>query len=425
MTKEIGQEMYDWAVDLFPINRSLTGDGVRQTLQYIKNIIPEMVVSEVPSGTECFDWTIPQEWNCEDGYILDPDGNKICDFKINNLHLVGYSIPIDKDIDFEELKEHLYWIEDQPSAIPYITSYYSQRWGFCLSFNEFKKLKKGTYKVKINSELIDGSLTYGEVKLRGESDKEIFLSTYVCHPSMANNELSGPVVTTALVKFIKSLKDRKYSYRIVFIPETIGSITYISRNIDDMKKNIIAGFNISCIGDDRCFSYVPTRYGNSLSDKVSKHVLKNIDYVEYSFLDRGSDERQYCSPGVDLPIATICRTKYGQYPEYHTSLDDLTVISPTGLHGGYEKLMKAIELLEKNNYYKVNVLCEPQLGKRGLYPTISTKETGAIVRDMMNFIAYADGNNDLIDIANIIGVQAEDLYDIVDDMKRANLIEWQ
>ena len=307
--KNLGKEMYGWAVDLFPINRSLTGDGVRQTLQYIRNIIPEMEINEVPSGTKCFDWTVPQEWNCDDGYILDPDGNKICDFKINNLHVVGYSIPIDKEVDLEELKEHLYWIEDQPTAIPYITSYYSPRWGFCMSFNEFKKLKKGTYKVKINSELIDGSLTYGEVKLRGESDKEIFLSTYVCHPSMANNELSGPVVTTALVKFIKSLKDRKYSYRIVFIPETIGSITYISRNIDDMKKNIIAGFNISCIGDDRCFSYVPTRYGNSLSDKVSKHVLKNIDYVEYSFLDRGSDERQYCSPGVDLPIATICRTK--------------------------------------------------------------------------------------------------------------------
>ncbi|MAV05413.1 MAG: aminopeptidase [Candidatus Pelagibacter sp.] len=423
--ENLGKEMYGWAVDLFPINRSLTGDGVRQTLQYIKNIIPEMEINEVPSGTKCFDWTVPQEWNCDDAYILDPDGNKICDFKINNLHVVGYSTPIDKEVDLDELKEHLYWIEDQPTAIPYITSYYSPRWGFCLSFNEFKKLKKGTYKVKINSELIDGSLTYGEVKLKGESDKEIFLSTYVCHPSMANNELSGPVVTTALVKFIKSLKDRKYSYRIVFIPETIGSITYISRNIDDMKKNIIAGFNISCVGDDRCFSYVPSRYGNSLSDKVSKHVLKNIDYVEYSFLDRGSDERQYCSPGVDLPIATICRTKYGQYPEYHTSLDDLTLISPTGLYGGYEKLMKAIELLEKNNYYKVNVSCEPQLGKRGLYPTISTKETGAIVRDMMNFIAYADGNNDLIDIANIIGVQAEDLYDIVDDMKRANLIEWQ
>jgi len=423
MIKNIGQEMYDWAVDLFPINRSLSGDGVRQTLQYIKNIIPELEVNEVPSGAKCFDWTIPQEWNCNDGYIIDPDGNKICDFKINNLHIVGYSTPIDSEIELEELIEHLYYLEEQPTAIPYITSYYSPRWGFCLSFNEFQKLKKGTYKVKINSELKDGNLTYGEIKLKGESEKEIFLSTYVCHPSMANNELSGPVVTTALVNFIKSLKGRKYSYRIVFIPETIGSITYISRNIDDMKKNIIAGFNITTIGDDRSYSYIPTRYGNTLSDKVSKHVLQDIDYVEYSFLDRGSDERQYCSPGVDLPIATICRTKYGVYPEYHTSLDDLTVISPSGLYGGYEKIKKAIELLEKNNYYKVNVLCEPQLGKRGLYPTISTKASGKIVRTMMNFIAYADGNNDLIDIANIIGVQAEELFDIVDKMKVAKLIE--
>ncbi len=419
----IGQEMYDWAVDLFPINRSLSGDGVRQTLQYIKNIIPELEVNEVPSGTKCFDWTIPQEWNCNDGYIIDPDGNKICDFKTNNLHIVGYSTPIDSEIELEELIEHLYYLEEQPTAIPYITSYYSPRWGFCLSFNEFQKLKKGTYKVKINSELKDGNLTYGEIKLKGESEKEIFLSTYVCHPSMANNELSGPVVTTALVNFIKSLEGRKYSYRIVFIPETIGSITYISRNIDDMKKNIIAGFNITTIGDDRSYSYIPTRYGNTLSDKVSKHVLQDIDYVEYSFLDRGSDERQYCSPGVDLPIATICRTKYGVYPEYHTSLDDLTVISPSGLYGGYEKIKKAIELLEKNDYYKVNVLCEPQLGKRGLYPTISTKTSGGIVRTMMNFIAYADGNNDLIDIANIIGVQAGELFDIVDKMKAAKLIE--
>jgi len=382
-----------------------------------------MNIIEVPSGTKCFDWTVPKEWNCDDGYIIDPDGNKICDFKNNNLHVVGYSTPIDKEIEYEELIEHLYHIEDQPTAIPYITSYYSERWGFCLSSNKFKKLKKGTYKVKINSELKDGNLTYGEIKIKGESEKEIFLSTYVCHPSMANNELSGPVVTTALVNFVKSIKNRKYSYRIVFIPETIGSITYISRNIDEMKKNIIAGFNISCIGDDRSYSYLSTRYGNTLSDKVSKHILKNIDYVEYSFLDRGSDERQYCSPGVDLPIATICRTKYGAYPEYHTSLDDLTVISPNGLYGGYDKLKKAIELLENNNYYKVNVLCEPQLGKRGLYPTISTKTSGAIVKNMMNFIAYADGNNDLIDIANIIGVQAEELFEIVEKMKKAELIE--
>jgi len=421
--KQIGQEMYDWATDLFPINRSLTGDGVRETLTYIKNIIPEMNIIEVPSGTKCFDWTIPREWNCDDGYIIDPDGNKICDFKNNNLHVVGYSTPIDKEIEYEELIEHLYHIKEQPTAIPYITSYYSERWGFCLTFNEFQKLKKGTYKVKINSELKDGNLTYGEIKLKGESEKEIFLSTYVCHPSMANNELSGPVVTTALANFVKSITDRRYSYRIVFIPETIGSITYISRNIDEMKKNIIAGFNITTIGDDRSYSYIPTRYGNTLSDKVSKHILQDIAYVEYTFLDRGSDERQYCSPGVDLPVATICRTKYGQYPEYHTSLDDLTVISPDGLYGGYDKIRKAIELLEYNNYYKVNVFCEPQLGKRGLYPTISTKTSAAAVRTMMNFIAYADGNNDLIDIANIIGTQAEELFEIVEKMKKANLIE--
>jgi len=420
---EIGQEMYDWAVDLFPINRSLSGDGVRQTLQYIKNIIPELEINEVPSGASCFDWTIPQEWNCNDGYIIDPDGNKICAFKANNLHIVGYSIPIDKEIELEDLKEHLYYIEKQPTAIPYITSYYRPRWGFCLSFNEYQKLKKGTYKVKIDSELKNGSLTYGEIKLKGEVEKEIFLSTYICHPSMANNELSGPVVTVALVNFIKSLKNRKYSYRIVFIPETIGSVTYLSKNIDDMKKNIIAGFNITTIGDDRAYSYIPTRYGNTLSDKVSKHILQVVDYVEYTFLDRGSDERQYCSPGVDLPIATICRTKYGKYPEYHTSLDDLTLISPSGLYGGYEKLKKAIELLERNTYYKINVLCEPQLGKRGLYPTLSTKTSVDIVKTMMNFIAYADGNNDLIDIANIIGVQAEELFDIVDKLKAANLIE--
>ena len=421
--KDIGKEMYDWATDLFPINRSLTGDGVRQTLQYIKNIVPELEVNEVPSGAKCFDWKIPQEWNCNDGYIIDPDGNKICDFKTNNLHIVGYSTPIDSEIELEELIEHLYYLEEQPTAIPYITSYYSPRWGFCLSFNEFQKLKKGTYKVKINSELKDGNLTYGEIKLKGESEKEIFLSTYICHPSMANNELSGPVVTTALVNFIKSLEGRKYSYRIVFIPETIGSITYISRNIDDMKKNIIAGFNITTIGDDRSYSYIPTRYGNTLSDKVSKHVLQDIDYVEYSFLDRGSDERQYCFPGVDLPIATICRTKYGVYPEYHTSLDDLTVISPSGLYGGYEKIKKAIELLEKNDYYKVTVLCEPQLGKRGLYPTISTKTSAATVRTIIDFITYADGDNDLIDIANIIGVQAEELFDIVDKLKAVKLIK--
>ena len=424
--ENLGKEMYGWAVDLFPINRSLTGDGVRQTLQYIKNIIPEMEINEVPSGTKCFDWTVPQEWNCDDGYILDPDGNKICDFKMNNLHVVGYSTPIDKEVDLEELKEHLYWIEDQPTAIPYITSYYSPRWGFCLSFNAFKKLKKGTYKVKINSELIDGSLTYGEVKLSGESAKEIFLSTYVCHPSMANNELSGPVVTTALIKFIKSLKDRKYSYRIVFIPETIGSITYLSLHHDYMKKNIISGFNVSCVGDERAYSYLPSRNGKTLSDSVAKHVLKHTDsnFKSYSWLDRGSDERQYCAPGIDLPIASIMRTKYGQYPEYHTSLDDLeNVVTPNGLDGGYWALRRAIEAVEKNKKYHVTIFCEPQMGKRGLYPTLSTKKSGEEVRLMMDLISLCDGKTFLLEVAESLNTPIWELYELIETLVSHNLLE--
>ena len=418
-----GKLMYNWATELFPINRSLTGDGVRETLRYIQNILPELTIKEVASGTKCFDWTVPQEWNCKNGYIITPDGEKICNFLKNNLHLVGYSIPIDMEIEYGELIKHLYYIEDQPNAIPYITSYYKERWGFCLSYEKFKKLTKGIYKVKIESELKDGFLTYGEILIPGKIEKEIFLSTYVCHPSMANNELSGPVVTTALVKFIKNIKNRKYSYRIVFIPETIGSICYLSRNLNIMKKNIIAGFNITTIGDERSYSYIQSRYGNTLSDRVAKEVLKSVEYNEYSFLERGSDERQYCAPGIDLPIATICRTKYGMYPEYHTSLDDLNFITPNGLYGGYEKLEQAIILLENNAKYKVKVLGEPQLGKRNLYPSITTKENAMDIRPLTNFIAYADGTNDLIDISNIIDVSFEKLIEYIDILKKEDLIE--
>lgn len=420
--KIVGQKMYDWAVDLFPINRSITGNGVRKTLQYIKNIIPSLQIHEIPSGTQCFDWTIPKEWNCKEAYIITPDNKKICIFTQNNLHLVGYSIPINQEISYKELVKHLHYIENKPTAIPYVASYYKERWGFCLSYEEFQTLPQGTYKIVIDSELKNGFLTYGEVLIPGESEKEIFLSTYICHPSMANNELSGPVVTMALIKFIMELSHRKYSYRIIFIPETIGSICYLSRNLEVMQKNIIAGFNITTIGDNLTYSYLPTRYGNTLSDKVAQHILKNTPHKSYTFLQRGSDERQYCSPGVDLPIATICRSKYGTYPEYHTSLDNLDFISKEGLYGGYDKLAKSIVLLEKNMYYKISTPCEPQLGKRGLYPTVSGPSHAPEVRRMMNFIAYCDGTNDIIDIADIIGVAAEDLYDLIDKLKQNNLI---
>lgn len=372
----IGNEIYGLAEKLWPINRSLTGEGVRQTLRIIQKEIPELKLFEVPSGTQVFDWVVPKEWNVNDAYIVTPSGKKICDFKKNNLHLVGYSTPVSLKLSLAELQEHLYSLPNQPNAIPYITSYYKERWGFCISHEERLGLEEGEYEIYIDTQLFDGSLTYGEILLKGESSKEVFISTYVCHPSMANNELSGPCVTTFLAKKLKELGRTKYSYRLIFIPETIGSITYLSKNIEHLKKSVVAGFNVSCVGDNRDYSYLPSRSGNTLSDQIAKHVLKYTcsTYKSYSWSDRGSDERQYCAPGVDLPIASIMRTKYGMYDEYHTSLDDLiNVVTAEGLDGGFNAIWNAIEALERNVYPKVKVICEPQLGKRGLYPTLSTK----------------------------------------------------
>ncbi len=275
----------------------------------------------------------------------------------------------------------------------------------------------------IDSELKDGYLTYAELRLPGERKEEIFLSTYVCHPSMANNELSGPTVTTFLAKWLLSQK-RKYSYRIVFIPETIGSITYLSRNLDEMKRRIIAGYNVTCVGDDRSYSFLPSRQEDSLSDRAALHVLKHLhpDFVRYTYLDRGSDERQYCAPGVDLPVASVMRSKYGTYPEYHTSLDDLKLVTPSGLQGAYEVLCKCIECIETDERLKVTIQCEPQLGKRGLYPTLSSKQTGAQVRDMMNLIAYCDGKRTLLEIAEKIYVPMWDLIPIAEMLKSEGLL---
>lgn len=421
----LGEEIYELCKELFPINRSLTGDGVRETLNILKREIPELAIYEVPSGTKCFDWAVPKEWNINEAYIIDPDGNKICNFKENNLHVVGYSIPVNTTIDLEDLEAYLYSLPELPEAIPYITSYYKERWGFCLSHNQRNKLKKGKYKVYIDSTLKDGNLTYGELLIKGDSEKEIFFSTYICHPSMANNELSGPTVVTYLAKYIKSLQQRRYSYRIIFIPETIGSIMYLSKHLDIMKKNVIAGFNVSCVGDNNNYSYLPSKFGNTLSDKVALHVLRSAveEFKEYSFLKhRGSDERQYCSPGVDLPICSVMRTRYGDYKEYHTSLDNLEYISSAGLNGAYEVYKKIIEILELNYIYLSNVLCEPQLGKRGLYPTISTKNTKSVVANMMNFLAYIDGKKDLIEISNNTNISIIELSEIANRLIDAKLV---
>jgi len=276
----------------------------------------------------------------------------------------------------------------------------------------------------IDSELKPGILNFGELILPGESKQEVFLSTYICHPSMANNELSGPVVTTALAQWITSLKNRRYTYRIIFIPETIGSIVYLSRNLNYLKQQVIAGFNITCVGDDRCYSYLPSRNGNTLSDKVALHVLKHTDpeFKSYSWLERGSDERQYCAPGVDLPIATIMRSKYGEYPEYHSSLDDLNLITPLGLEGGYTALKKAIEIIEINVHLESTVLGEPQLGKRGLYPTLSTKDSGVEVRTMMNILTYCDGDLSLLEIAELIDEPFWELVPIMEKLIEHGLL---
>lgn len=421
--KDIGVQMHGWARDLFPICRSLTGDGVRTTLNYIKNLLPDLQILSVPSGTQAFDWTVPDEWTIRDAYVLDEAGARIIDFKAHNLHVVGYSEPVDQWLDLEELNKHLYSLPDQPDAIPYITSYYARRWGFCLTHEQRAKLKPGRYRAVIDSDLKPGVLNYAELILPGQSEQEVMLSTYVCHPSMANNELSGPVVALALARWLMSQKNR-YTYRIVFVPETIGSIVYLSRNIEHLKRQVKAGFNITCIGDDRCYSYLPSRDGTTLSDRAALHVLIHIDpdFKRYSWLDRGSDERQYCAPGVDLPMTTIMRSKYGEFPEYHTSLDDLNLVTPEGLAGGFNALRQAIEVIESNVFLKTTVLCEPQLGKRGLYPTLSTKETGAQVRAMMNLISYCDGRS-LLEIAEIINEPVSKLLGILKPLIQNGLIE--
>ena len=422
----IGNKIHKFARELWPINRSITGEGVRKTLKKISSHLPIIKIKSIPSGKKVFDWTVPKEWSVKEAYIVTPEGKKICDFSKNNLHLVGYSIPFKGIVSFDELKKNLYTLSDQPSAIPYVTSYYKKRWGFCIEKNQFDTLKNGNYKVVIDSKLFDGVLNYGELLIKGKSNKEIFLSTYICHPSMANNEISGLAVTTFIAKWLQELSKTNYSYRIIFIPETIGSIAYLSRNYKYMKKKIFAGFNVTCIGDDRAYSYIPSRNGNTISDLIAKHVLKWTDpnFIQYSWLDRGSDERQYCAPGIDLPIASIIRTKYGQYPEYHTSLDDLqNVVTSKGLNGGYWVIRKAIEAIERNKKYKITVFCEPQMGKRGLYPTLSLKKSGEKVKLMMDFISLCDGSASLLEIADRLNVPIWDLYDLTNKLKNYNLID--
>ncbi len=419
----LGHDMHAFMTRAFPICRSITGDGVRQTLALISEHLP-ITLHEVPTGTPVFDWEIPKEWNIRSAWIADEAGNRIVDFANHNLHVVNYSVPVDQVMTLEELQPYLHSLPDKPDAIPYITSYYRERWGFCLTHAQREKLAPGNYHVHIDSDLKDGHLTYAEFILPGESEEEVFLSTYVCHPSMANNELSGPTVMTWLVKWLMQAP-RRFTYRIVFVPETIGSLTYLSRNLDVLKARVKVGFNLSCIGDDRAYSYIASRYENTLADRVINNILslKHPEYIKYPFLQRGSDERQYGFPGVDLPLVSLCRSKYGRYPEYHTSLDNLEVVTPSGLAGGYDMVKDCIEAIEANHIYKVTCIGEPQLGRRGLYPTMNTLDSGKAVRTILNLLAYCDGDNDLIAVSDMIGVPVKELAPLAERLLEAELFE--
>ena len=416
---------------LFPICRSITGNGTLRTLKIIKKEFSLLKIYSVRSQTKIFDWKVPPEWNVSEAYVIDKFGSKIIDFKKNNLHLLGYSIPVNKKCNKKELFDHIHYLKNQPTAIPYITSYYKKRWGFSITYNEKKLLdkkykNKDKFKVVIKSSLNkNGNLNYGELLLKGKSKQEILISTYICHPSMANNELSGPIVSMCLINHLKRIKELKKTIRFIFIPETIGSITYLSRNLNYLKEHVVGGYNLSCIGDERQNSCMFSKYENSPSDDAIVEAYKKLNikkYKIYSFLERGSDERQYNSPGVDLPISSIFRTKYGKYPEYHTSLDNFNLVTRKGIAGGFDVAKTAINILLEKIIPKNLIVCEPQMGKRGLYSTLSTKRKSNITQTYMNFLQYADGKNTLEKISKKIKMNLKITKNIYNKLKKNSLV---
>ena len=411
--------------ELFPLCRSITGEGTRRTLSYFEKFHPEFNRIQFPTGTKVFDWTIPKEWNIYDCYLQHIDtGQYFALFSESNLHVVGYSSPVDLILDLSELLEHIYVQDDQPDVIPYVTSYYNSKWGFCLSKNQKEMLPVGLYRAFISSVFSDGYLDITHACISGHSPSEIFFSSYVCHPSLANNELSGPVVLNALLDYIKvNHKSPRFSYRFVLLPETIGSIAYLSSHLQYMKKHTICGVNLSCVGDDRAYSYVQSPYANTLADRALSAALIGKENVHvYSFLERGSDERQYCSPGVDLPLCTFCRTKFGEYPEYHTSDDDLSLVSEQGLTGALGILVDIVDAFELCLYPSAHHLCEPQLGRRNLYADISTKSNGVPFKALNDVWAYSNGRNSIFDICILTRLPLRIVLDQLNILLSADLV---
>ena len=419
--------MIEFAKKLFPLNRSLTGKGNVETLKLIKSQLPNLQIKYFSSEEKVFDWKIPMEWNVRDAWLKDPKGKKILDFKENNLILLGYSKSINKVVNYKMLKENTYTLKSKPNAIPYLTSYYKKRWGFCMKHRDFKKLDKNkNYHAYINSSLKRGKMHYGELKIPGKSKNEIFFSTYICHPSMANNEVSGMVLSTFLAKHILAKKNLKYSYRFIFIPETIGSIAYIKKNFSEMKKKIIAGYNITCVGDEGKFSLLFSKDENKISDRFAKKIFKRkrIKYKKYSWLERGSDERQYCSPLVDLPITTIMKTKFGEYKEYHTSLDKIgTVVTQRGLKESLRIYRYLIDEIEKTTIPKSKIVCEPFLTKYNLIDTLGAKrKVDKKTRNLLNFVSYCDGKTTLDEISDRCKISQINGYKLFQLLIKKNII---
>lgn len=396
----VGKEMYELMRGLYPLCRSITGNGTRQTLAAIQSIV-QIEVNEVPTGTKVFDWIVPKEWNIKNAYVKNSKGEKVIDFQKSNLHVVNYSVPVHERLSLQELQEHLYSLEKYPNWIPYVTSYYKENWGFALTHQQRKSLPNDTYEVVIDSELKDGSLSYGELYMPGQKKDEILLSTYVCHPSLANDNLSGVVLTAFLAKHLAKEKLR-YSYRFLFIPETIGAIAWLCRN-ENKVKNIRHGLVVTCVGDQGKYTYKKSRQGNAQIDTAAEKALADLEkpYEILDFFPSGSDERQFCSPAFNLPIGSLMKTPYGRYPEYHTSADDLNFVQPPYLEDTFNAYLQTLFILENNAWYlNLNPKCEPQLGKRGLYHMLGGQKQNDLNELALFWVLnLSDGNYSLLDIS--------------------------
>ncbi len=414
--KDVGDAMVDLVAKLYPICRSITGDGVRQTLKIISQHYP-VLVHEVPSGTKVFDWVVPPEWNITDAYFKGPSGERIVDFADHNLHVLNYSVPVNRKMSLAELKPHLHTLPDHPDWVPYRTSYYQEDWGFCLSHNKYMGLPDGEYEIYIDSSLKPGNLTYGEIFLKGQTENEILISTHVCHPSLCNDNLAGISLATYLSSII-SKSPHKYSYRVLFIPGTIGSITWLALNehrLPAIKHGLVA----ACVGDSGHLTYKKSRRATADIDRAVQLAFRDaeVEYEIEDFFPYGYDERQYCSPGINLPMGCLMRTPHGQYEEYHTSADNLDFVKAEALLDSLETYLSVFYILENNvTYLNMNPKCEPQLGSRGLYSHMGgNPDSGEQQMAMLWVLNFSDGNHSLVDISEMSGIRF-DFIKIVGDM---------